>query len=73
MTKHKHTHDVGRGMKAVQHGGQQRIGPMTNARHPRKLKLTQAKSQAPGILDKKTAAGAPNTNDGRAEQTFDQA
>ena len=34
MTKHKHTHDVGRGIKAVQHGGQQRIGPMTNARHP---------------------------------------
>ena len=31
------------------------------------------KSPAPGILDKKTAAGAPNTNDGRAEQTFDQA
>lgn len=67
MTKHKHTHDVGRGIKAVQHGGQQRIGPMTNVRHPRKLKLTQAKSHAPGILDKKTALSAANAESG--EQT----
>ena len=52
----KHTHDVGRGMKAVQHGGQQHIGPMSNARHPRKLKLSP--------IEKKPAPSAANTEGG---------
>lgn len=38
------------------------IGPLVNARHPRKLKL------AP--VDKKTAPSAANAEDGRAEQTL---
>lgn len=53
MTKHKHSHDVGRGVKAVQHGSAQSIGPLVNPHHPRKLKL------AP--MDKKELPGATHT------------
>lgn len=60
MTKHKYTHDVGRGKKAVQHGSAQAIGPLTNPRHPRKLKLVP--------VDKKTAPSAANTEDGKEAQ-----
>lgn len=57
MTKHKHNRDIGRGVKALQHGSAQAIGPLFNVRHPRKLKL------AP--MDKKTAPSAANTESGK--------
>lgn len=63
MTRHKHSHDVGRGVKAVQHGKAQAIGPMVNARHPRKLKL------AP--INEKTPVGAANTDEGKAEKVLE--
>lgn len=47
-------HDIKQGRKALSYGSAEGFGPMLNARHPRKFKL-----------DKKTAAGAPNTNDGK--------
>ena len=48
MTKHRHSHDIGGGAKAVQHGRTQAIGPLLNVRHPKKFK------RAP--LDEKTPA-----------------
>lgn len=57
MTKHKANRDIGRGLKAVQHGSANAIGPLANPRHPRKPK--------PVPLDKKTAPSASNTEDGK--------
>lgn len=54
MSKHKSHRDIGRGLKAVQHGQAQGIGPLFNVRHLKKFKP----------LDKETAAGAANTDGG---------
>lgn len=55
MPKHKADRDIGRGVKAVQHGQTQGIGPMFNVRHPKKC---------PPLM-KKTAPSAANTESGK--------
>lgn len=49
MTKRKRVHDAPSGLKAVQHGQTQAIGPLFNVRHPKK----------------KTARSADTTTDGK--------
>lgn len=53
-------HDTRKGRKALFYGSAQAIGPLTNPRHPRKLKLVP--------VDKKTAPSAANTEDGKEAQ-----
>ena len=60
MTKHKSNRDIGRGVKAVQHGQAQAIGPMLNVRHPKKY---------PPVM-KKTAPSADDTESGKAEKVL---
>ena len=57
MTKRRHRHAPGGGLKAVVYGSAEDFGPMLNARHPRKFKL-----------DKKTAQSADNTLSGKEAQ-----
>lgn len=57
MSKHKSHRDIGRGLKAVQHGQAQGIGPLFNVRHPKKFKP----------LDMETAAGVRSTDGGKAD------
>ena len=57
MSKHKHAHDIGRGVKAVRHGQRQAIGPLFNVRHPKKFKPVQ--------LDKEAARSDDTTTDGK--------
>lgn len=52
-------HSIRKGIKALQHGSMNAIGPLANVRHPRKVKLTPT--------DKKTAPSTANTEDGKAE------
>ena len=55
MTKHKHSHDIGGGAKAVQHGRTQAIGPLLNVRHPKKFKRVPL-DKSPAKAERQSAA-----------------